>query len=88
MEAEGKKEVQPNKSGGGLSGQKEKQIKTTRTWTQQTNAHSPAGSLLRWSFVNIDDFGFAVIIHGFVAGDALQLTRYLCHAVDLLADSG
>lgn len=88
MEAERKKEVQPNKSGGGLSGQKEKQIKTTKTWTQQTNGLAPAGSLLRWSFVNIDDFGFAVIIHGFVAGDALQFARYLRQAIDLLADSG
>jgi hypothetical protein len=46
------------------------------------------GSLAGRRFVNIDDFGFAGIIHGFVAGDALQLKRYPCHAVDLLADSG
>jgi hypothetical protein len=38
--------------------------------------------------VNIDDFGFAVIIHGFVMGDALKFVRYRCHAIDLLADFG
>jgi hypothetical protein len=38
--------------------------------------------------VNIDDFGFAVIIHGFVVGDTLKFARYGRHAIDLLADFG